>query len=116
LTEPGSAAGDPVKVNEPPQNLLIQNPSALTTSGQSNTAAVAFYHYLYSSAGQAIWLLERLRSTLSKFQSTQKDVFYTPKTMATASQLGGWTLVTYKYFAPSTVLVTKIENAHGYTS
>ena len=111
-----AAAGDPIKVIEPPQNLLIQNPSALTTSGLSNAAAVAFYSYLYSSAGQAIWILEHFRSTLPKFQATQKDVFYTPTKLATVSQLGGWTLVTDKYFAPSTGLVTKIENAHGYTS
>jgi len=110
------AAGDSIQVVEPSQNLLIQNPSALTTTGTSNPAAVAFYSYLYSSAGQAIWILEHFRSTLPKFQSTQKDVFYTPSKLETVSKLGGWSLVNSKYFAPSTGLVTKIESAHGYTS
>ncbi|HEY5267455.1 MAG TPA: substrate-binding domain-containing protein [Acidimicrobiales bacterium] len=114
--ETAKAAGDPIQIVNPQQNVLIQNPSALTTTGLTNPAAVAFYDYLYSSAGQAIWIGANFRATLPSAQTSNKGVFYTPTKLALVSQLGGWTLVTNKYFAPSTGLVTKIESAHGYTS
>ncbi len=61
--------GQQVQVIEPPQNLLIQNPSALTTTGLANPAAVAFYAYLYSTAGQTLWIHNKFRSTLPQFRS-----------------------------------------------
>jgi ABC-type sulfate transport system substrate-binding protein len=42
-------------------------------------------------------------------------VFYAPKRLATVGSLGGWGKVTAKFFSP-TGIITKIENAHGYTS
>src|SRR5277367_564011 len=39
------AAGQAISIVDPAQNTLIQNPAALTTSGLSSPAAVAFYDY-----------------------------------------------------------------------
>jgi sulfate/thiosulfate-binding protein len=111
--------GQQVQVIEPPQNLLIQNPSALTTTGLANPAAVAFYAYLYSTAGQTVWIHNKFRSTLPQFQKSQLTsgggIFYTPPKLTTITKLGGWTKVTAKFFS-TTGLVTGIEAAHGYTS
>ena len=77
---------------------------------------MAFYAYLYSDAGQTIWLYNHFPSTLSAFKSAEKGVFYTPKKLTLVSQLGGWSAVTNKFFAPSTGIVTQVESAHGYNS
>jgi len=37
--------GQKLQIVQPAQNLLIQNPAALTTTGTSNPAAVAFYDF-----------------------------------------------------------------------
>src|SRR6202167_3844816 len=55
------AAGQAIKIVNPAQNTLIQNPAALTTSGLSSPAAVAFYDSLFSRAGQAIWVAQNFR-------------------------------------------------------
>jgi sulfate transport system substrate-binding protein len=114
--ESAIALGDQVQVIDPQQNLLIQNPSALTNTGLANPAAVAFYAFLYSQAGQTILVHQNFRSTLPSFAAYDKRAFYTPKKLVLISQLGGWTAVTNKFFAPSTGIVTQIESAHGYTS
>jgi len=113
--ETAISSGDQVQVIEPQQNVLIQNPSALTSTGLNNPAAVAFYAYLYSTAGQTIWIHQHFRSTLPQFQSLQKQVFYTPKKLELVSQLGGWTAVNNKFFSTGGI-ITNIEAAHGYTS
>jgi sulfate transport system substrate-binding protein len=109
------AAGDHYQIVQAPQNTLIQNPAALTTSGLTNPAAVAFFDYLFSSDGQTIWIHHYFRSTLPAFQTLEKGVLYTPAKLATIAKLGGWNAVTTKFFSP-TGIVTKIENAHGFTS
>ncbi len=109
------AAGQPITIVDPAQNTLIQNPAALTTSGLASPAAVAFYNYLFSRAGQEIWVAQNFRGTISYVKSLKASVFYAPTRLATVSSLGGWGKVTAKFFSP-TGIVTKIENAHGYTS
>lgn len=109
------AAGEKIEIVDPAQNTLIQNPAALTTSGLSNPAAVAFFDYMFSEAGQSIWVHEGFRATLRAVQSEKASIFYQPTRLATISTLGGWGKVTAKFFS-STGIVTLIENAHGYTS
>jgi sulfate/thiosulfate transport system substrate-binding protein len=109
------AAGAAITIVDPAQNTLIQNPGALTTTGAQSQAAVAFYDYLYSRAGQTIWVQQNFRGTIPYVQGLKKTVFYSPKRLATIGSLGGWGKVTDKFFS-STGIVTKIENAHGYTS
>jgi len=104
-----------IEVVEPEQNILIQNPSALTTAGLSSPGATGFYQFLYSSAGQNILIQNGFRSTLSSLASTNASTFYQPQRLATIAGLGGWTAVQNKFFSTNGI-VTKIENAHGYTS
>jgi sulfate/thiosulfate transport system substrate-binding protein len=109
------AAGDKLQIVNPAQNTLIQNPAALTTSGVSNPAAVSFFDYMFSQAGQTIWVHEGFRATLKAVAAEKKTIFYQPTRLATVASLGGWGKVTAKFFSTSGI-VTLIENAHGFTS
>jgi sulfate transport system substrate-binding protein len=108
-------SGQKIQIIQPAQNLLIQNPAALTTSGTKNSAAIAFYDFLFSKAGQDVWLQQHFRPTLASLQKTSKQTFYTPIKLNTITALGGWAKVTPKYFG-TTWIVTTAENANGYTS
>jgi sulfate transport system substrate-binding protein len=110
-----AAAGDKFQIINPAQNTLIQNPAALTTTGLASPAAVAFFDYMFSEAGQSIWVHEGFRGTLAAVKSEKASIFYQPSRLATIASLGGWGKVTAKFFS-STGIVTLIENAHGYTS
>jgi sulfate transport system substrate-binding protein len=109
------AAGSKIQIIYPAQNLLIENPAALTTTGLAKPAAVAFFQYLFSVPGQTIFIAQHYRSTLSVFQREVKNQFYTPSSLTTVTRMGGWTKVWNKFFATNG-LVTQDEFAHGYTS
>jgi sulfate/thiosulfate transport system substrate-binding protein len=109
------ATGQKLQVIEPAQNLLIQNPAALTSTGLANPAAKAFYAFLFSKAGQQVWLSLHFRPTLASLAATSKSTFYTPVSFNNVTKLGGWAQVTPKFFGP-TGIITKAENAHGFTS
>jgi sulfate transport system substrate-binding protein len=109
------AAGQKIQIVQPAQNLLIQNPAALTTSGTSNPSAVAFYDFIFSKAGQEIWLAQHFRPTLASLAAVSKTTFYAPATLNTVSGLGGWATITPKFFGP-TGIITRAENVNGYTS
>ena len=74
------ASGQKIQIVQTPQNLLIENPAALTTTGSSNPAAVAFYDFIFSKAGQQIWLQQHFRPTIKSLQAVSKTTFYTPIT------------------------------------
>ena len=109
------ATGQKLQVIEPPQNLLIQNPAALTSTGLANPAAKAFDAYIFSKAGQQVWLSLHFRPTIASLASLSKSTFYTPTSFNNVTKLGGWAEVTPKFFGP-TGIITKAENAHGFTS
>jgi sulfate/thiosulfate-binding protein len=104
-----------LQVVEPVQNLLIENPAALTTTGSSNPAARAFYHYIFSSSGQEIWLNQHFRPTSAKFTNKVRSAFYLPATITTVTKLGGWKKVDANFFS-DTGIITRAEHSHGFTS
>ncbi len=108
-------SGQKIQIVQPAQNLLIQNPAALTKTGTANKAAVAFYDFLFSKAGQEVWLQQHFRPTIASLQAVSKTTFYTPVKLNTITALGGWAKVTPKFFSP-TGIITQAENANGYTS
>jgi sulfate transport system substrate-binding protein len=83
-------SGQKIQIVQPAQNLLIQNPAALTKTGTANKAAVAFYDFLFSKAGQEIWLQQHFRPTIASLQAVSKTTFYTPVKLNTITALGGW--------------------------
>jgi sulfate/thiosulfate transport system substrate-binding protein len=113
-----SAAGKPIDTVYPAQNILIQMPAALTTTGVANKGAKAFLAYLFSSAGQTVWAHNYFRPTLPPVAKSTAHLFahaYPAKKLTTIQSLSGWPAVINKFFA-STGIITKIEAANGYTS
>jgi sulfate transport system substrate-binding protein len=112
------AAGKAVKIVYPTQNILIQTPAALTDTGSSNKGAKAFFTYLFSTAGQTLWAHNAFRPTLKSVATATKALFphtYKAADLTTIASLGGWPAVLNKFFS-SNGIITKIEQAHGWTS
>ncbi|HEV3213256.1 MAG TPA: substrate-binding domain-containing protein [Acidimicrobiales bacterium] len=112
------AAAKPIDVVYPAQNILIQMPAALTSTGTSNKGARAFFAYLFSPAGQNVWAHNAFRPTLPSVARATAHLFpksYSAKQLTTIQSLGGWTAVTNKFFSPNGIIM-KIEAANGYTS
>jgi len=110
------ANGSKIQIVYPTQNILIQTPAALTTTGLNNPGAVAFFKYLFSVPGQTILTQQHYRSTLSGAEGTSlNSAFYSPTSLTSIAKLGGWSKVWAQFFS-STGLFTRIENAHGYTT
>jgi sulfate transport system substrate-binding protein len=94
----------------PKQTILIQNPIAITTKGDS-PAAKAFVSFLLSPAGQTIWADNGYRPVIPGIVAARG--FPTPPDLFTISTLGGWTAVNKQFFDPTTGIVTKIEQSLG---
>jgi sulfate/thiosulfate-binding protein len=99
--------GEPITVVTPPQSILIQNPIALTTSGEKNPAAKAFESFLLSAAGQKIWGEQGYQPVLPSVAKT--FTFPEPKKLFTIATFGGWTKANTTFFNPTTGVVAKIE-------
>jgi len=109
------AKGSKIQIIYPAQNILIQTPAALTNTGLTNPGAVAFFQFLFSSAGQTILSQQDYRATLAGQATALNAKFYQPASLTTIAKLGGWSKVWAQFFS-STGLFTRIENAHGYTT
>lgn len=109
------AAGKALKIVYPAQNIVIQTPAALTIG--ANKGAQAFFAYLFSPAGQSIWAHNAFRPTLKSVALATRAIFHPYKAaqLTTIASLGGWPAVTAKFFGSSGI-ITKIEQAHGWTS
>jgi sulfate/thiosulfate transport system substrate-binding protein len=103
--------GEPVTVIVPAQNILIQNPIAVTTKASDPAAAKAFVSYLESPAGQTIWAEQGYRPVLATV--AKKFHFPQPTSLFTITTLGGWTKVVKTFFTPTSGIVTKIEEGLG---
>lgn len=106
-------AGDPITYVLPKQTLLIQTPIAVTKTSKNAAAAKAFLKYQWSTAGQTVWAQQGYRPVDQAVAKQFASTFPTPPQLFTIGYLGGWTSVTNKFFAPSTGLITKIEEAAG---
>jgi sulfate transport system substrate-binding protein len=86
----------------PKDTILIQNPIAVLSAGNT-TEAQKFVNYLLSPAGQAIWAEKGYRPVISGVPGAGK--FPTPPGLFTIESLGGWKAVTKQFFEPETGIV-----------
>jgi sulfate transport system substrate-binding protein len=107
----GQQKGQPVDYTIPDSTILIENPIAVTKNSAHPAEAKAFVDFLYSSAGQAIWVKNGYRPTVSGVPGADK--FKTPPGLFTIKDLGGWTQVTTDFFDPQKGIVTGIEKSLG---
>ncbi len=106
-------AGLAIQYIVPQQTILIQTPIAITTKSAHPTQAQAFVNWLWTPAAQKIWAEQGYRPVISSVAAQYTSEFPTPPQLFTIKTLGGWTKVNKVYFAPSTGLITKIEQAAG---
>jgi sulfate transport system substrate-binding protein len=97
----------------PKQTLLIQTPIAATAKSAHATQAQAFVNWLWTPAAQTIWAKQGYRPVVPSVLRSFQSKFPTPPQLFTIKTLGGWTEVNKTFFAPSTGLITKIEQAAG---
>lgn len=102
--------GNPVEHLIPAATILIQNPIAVLSKG--NTAGgQKFVNYLLSPAGQALWVKKGYRPVISGVPGA--NAFPMPKSLFTIETLGGWTQVSKQFFDPESGSVAKIEQSLG---
>lgn len=104
--------GSPIEYVIPKDTILIQNPIAVVSSG--NTAgAHKFVNYLLSPAGQKIWAEKGYRPVIEGVASPGQ--FPTPAGLFTIDSLGGWKKVGKEFFETEGTagIVTKIEQSLG---
>lgn len=104
--------GSPVDYVIPKYTILIQNPIAIVSGG--NTAgAQKFVDYLLSPAGQKIWAEKGYRPVIEGVTSPNR--FPTPPGLFTIDSLGGWKKVAKEFFETEGAagIVTKIEQSLG---
>jgi sulfate transport system substrate-binding protein len=102
--------GSAIEYVIPPATILIQNPIAVVSTGNTATGQ-KFVNYLLSPAGQAIWVQKGYRPVISGVPGAEK--FPTPAQLFTIETLGGWKAVTKQFFDPEQGSVTKIEQSLG---
>jgi sulfate/thiosulfate transport system substrate-binding protein len=103
--------GSAIEYVIPTHTILIQNPIAVVGSGTGATEAQKFVSYLLSPAGQKIWVSKGYRPVIPGVAAPGQ--FPTPTGLFTIQALGGWKVVTKRFFAPETGIVTKIEQSLG---
>jgi sulfate/thiosulfate transport system substrate-binding protein len=106
-------AGDAISIVYPKQTILIQTPIAVTAKSSHSAQANAFLKFQWSAAGQTIWAQQGYRPVDPTVAKQFASSFPTPPQLFNIGFLGGWTSVKAKFFAPSTGLITKIEEAAG---
>jgi sulfate transport system substrate-binding protein len=112
LDQSDHTKGSPIEYIVPKATILIQNPIAIVTGG--NTAeAQKFVGYLLSPAGQKIWAEKGYRPVIEGVATPGQ--FPTPPDLFTIDALGGWKKVGKQFFETegSPGIVTKIEQSLG---
>lgn len=99
----------PVTYVVPDQTLLIENPIAITKNSAHPAQAKAFYDFLFSPQGQAIFAKDGYRPTVQGVPNS----FPTPSGLFTIKDLGGWSSVNTTFFDPKTGIITGIEKKNG---
>jgi sulfate/thiosulfate transport system substrate-binding protein len=104
--------GSPIEYVIPKDTILIQNPIAIVTGGNTATAQ-KFVNYLLSPAGQKIWAEKGYRPVIEGVASPGQ--FPTPAGLFTIDSLGGWKKVGKEFFETEgkAGIVTGIEQSLG---
>ncbi|MCW2968416.1 MAG: extracellular solute-binding protein [Solirubrobacteraceae bacterium] len=103
--------GEKVDYVVPDENILIQNPLAVTKNTKHPTQAKAFVNYLWSTAGQTFFGKHGYRPVDPAV--AKKFSFPTPKKLKTIDDLGGWDKVDPQFFDPTNGSIAKIEQDAG---
>jgi sulfate/thiosulfate-binding protein len=99
----------------PKRTMLIENPVALTSSGQTDPGAKAFLNFLRTDQAQKIWADNGYRPVIKRIAKLYKSTYPTPQGLFNIRQLGlgGWAKAQKRFFDPRTGLMVAIEKEVG---
>ena len=101
--------GESIDYVIPDQTILIQNPAAVTKD--SKPEAKSFLDFLWTPQAQKIYASKGYRSVIPSL--VDKSKYPAPKNLFTIDKLGGWSLVTDKFFDPTKGFLVDIEKQKG---
>ena len=108
------AQGEAIDYVVPDQTILIENPVALTTTGEKNATAKAFYNYVFTKPAQEIFLQNGYRP-IDKVVTIDATKFPTPTQLFTIAKFGGWDAVMKKFFDTGKSIMKDVEEGIGVT-
>jgi sulfate/thiosulfate-binding protein len=94
----------------PDNNILIENPVAVTKNSTHPAEAKAFLDFLFSETAQKLFSDNGYRPVLTSAATKQ---FPQPSGLFQITKFGGWKPVTTKFFDPATGLLAAIEEGLG---
>ncbi len=95
----------------PDSTILIENPSAVTTSSKHPEQAKAFLDFVLSPTAQTIFAKNGYRPVIDGITSPYD--FPTPSGLFTIADLGGWTDVSKNFFDPKGSIMADVETKIG---
>ncbi len=99
-------AGQPLQYIVPDATILIENPVALTLTGDAPEASRAFVDFLYTPEAQAVFgrhgYRPVLQDVLAQFDYVQ------PANLFTIADMGGWSEARSRFFDPDVGMVAEI--------
>jgi len=101
-------AGEPIEYIVPDQTILIENPIAVTQTGDATESAQAFVDFLYSPEAQAIFASKGYRPEIDEALDAAGVGFPQPASLFTAADLGGWPEIRLRFFDPEDGIVAQI--------
>jgi len=103
--------GQSVNWVAPKATILIENPTAVTSTTKHAKEAKAFVKFLYTAQAQALFAETGYRPVLKSVQ--KKFSFTNPKQLFTIGYVGGWPKVQKKFFDPNSSVMATIERSLG---
>jgi sulfate/thiosulfate-binding protein len=103
--------GEDVDYVIPSDNILIQNPVAVTKSSKHPQQAQAFVNFLWSAAGQKLFGKHGYRPVDPAV--AKQFNFPTPSNLKTIDDLGGWDKIDTQFFDPDKGSIAQIEKDAG---
>ena len=103
--------GEKVDYVVPGDNILIENPIAVTKTTKHRAQAQAFVNYLWSPAGQKLFGRHGYRPVDPAV--ARQFRFPAPANLRTIDDLGGWDKVDPEFFDPANGSIAKIEQDNG---
>jgi sulfate transport system substrate-binding protein len=103
--------GQPLDYVVPPATILIENPVAVTANSRHPAAAKAFLHFLRTEQAQQIFVQNGYRPVVKGVPGA--DRFPMPSQLFTIQDLGGWPVVTKKFFDPQGSILADVERKLG---
>jgi len=103
--------GEKVDYVIPPQTILIQNPTAVTSDSHNAKVAAAFRNFLWTPTAQKVFVASGYRSVLPSLQDPKK--FPTPPGLFQITKVGGWSKVNDRFFDPQKGVLVAVEKSKG---